>query len=113
MTTEEIHLHVHIDGLDEIRSILTGQVVPGLRALRRQEALEMAAIDDLAANVAADTAVDQSAITLLNGLKAALDAAIASGNPAQLLSDQIGQNVGALAAAVTANTIPENPPAGS
>lgn len=110
--TEELHVHVHIDGLDEIRSILTGQVVPLLRTLRRQEALEMAAIDDLAANVAADTSVDQSAITLLNGLKAALDAAIASGNPAQLqqLSDQLGQNVNALAASVTANTPVQPPP---
>lgn len=63
-------------------------------------------LEDLKAAVARDTEVDQSAITLLNGLKAALDAAIASGDPAalQALSDQLGSNADSLAAAVTANT---------
>ncbi len=66
----------------------------------------MAALDDLKAAVAKDTEVDQAAITLLTGLKAALDAAIASGDPAQLqaLSDQLGTNTAALSAAITANT---------
>lgn len=63
-------------------------------------------LEDLKAAVAKDTQVDQSAITLLNGLKTALDAAIASGDPAQLkaLSDQLGTNANDLAAAVAANT---------
>lgn len=63
-------------------------------------------LDDLKAAVAKDTEVDQSAITLLNGLKQKLDAAIASGNPADLkaLSDQLGSNAQGLADAVTANT---------
>lgn len=66
----------------------------------------MAAIDDLTAAVARDTDVDASAITLLNGLKAQLDAAIAAGDPAalQALSDQLGTNASALADAVSANT---------
>lgn len=63
-------------------------------------------LDNLKAAVAKDTEVDSSAITLLNGLKAQLDAAIASNDPAQLqaLSDQLGTNAQALADAVTANT---------
>lgn len=63
-------------------------------------------LDDLKAAVAKDTEVDQSAITLLNGLKQKLDDAIASGDPAalQALSDQLGSNAQALADAVTANT---------
>lgn len=63
-------------------------------------------LDDLTAAVQKDTEVDQSAITLLNGLKAKLDAAIASGDPAALkaLSDQLGSNADSLAAAVVANT---------
>jgi len=67
-------------------------------------------LDDLKAAVAKDTEVDTSAITLLNGLKAALDAAIASGNPADLkaLSDQLGTNAKSLADAVVANTPAED-----
>lgn len=63
-------------------------------------------LDDLTAAVQKDTEVDQSAITLLNGLKAKLDAAIASGDPAALkaLSDQLGTNAQSLADAVVANT---------
>lgn len=63
-------------------------------------------LDDLKAAVAKDLEVDQSAITLLNGLKQKLDDAIASGDPAQLkaLSDSIGSSTQALADAVVANT---------
>lgn len=66
----------------------------------------MSALDELKAAVAAEDTEIASAITLLNGLKAALDAAIASGDPAALkaLSDDIGAQTAALAAAVTANT---------
>lgn len=65
-----------------------------------------AILADLTAKVEADTEVDQSAITLLGGLKAALDAAIASGDLSQVqaLSDQLGQNHDQLVAAITANT---------
>ncbi len=63
-------------------------------------------LDDLKAAVAAETEVTQSAIALLNGLKAKLDAAIAAGDPAALkaLSDSLGKDTTDLAAAVTANT---------
>lgn len=66
----------------------------------------MSALTDLQDAVARDTAVETSAITLLQGLKAALDAAIASNDPAalQALSAQLGTNADALAAAVAANT---------
>lgn len=52
----------------------------------------MAEPDDLKAAVAKETEVDESAIVLLNGLKAKLDAAIAAGDPAALkaLSDSLG-----------------------
>jgi hypothetical protein len=66
----------------------------------------MAELDDLKAAVARETEVDESAIVLLNGLKAKLDAAIASGDPAALksLSDSLGTESQKLADAVTANT---------
>jgi ABC-type xylose transport system substrate-binding protein len=63
-------------------------------------------LDDLKAAVAAEDSVIASAITLLNGLKTALDAAIASGNPADLvaLSTDIGNQTAALGAAISTNT---------
>lgn len=85
----------------------------------KQKVLTMSAeldakIAALQASVANDTAVEQSAITLLAGLKTQLDAAIAAAaaagaSPAELqsltdLSSSIDSNATALAAAVTANT---------
>lgn len=117
--TEEIHVHVHIHihddpRLAEVVSILRGQVVPALTAISRQIGQEMAAIDTLSAEVTETLGVEESAIVLLNGLKAALDAAIASGNPAQLqaLSDTLGAERQSLAASVAANQ-PAPPPPGS
>mgnify|MGYP007044033604 FL=1 len=72
-------------------------------------------LDALAAAVAADVTVDQSAITLLGGLTAKIDELIAtSGNtidPAalQALVDQINASKDALAAAVVANTVAAPP----
>jgi hypothetical protein len=66
----------------------------------------MSALDDLTAAVTAETTVDQSAVTLLQGLKTQLDAAIASNDPAKLsaLSSQLGASTAALSAAIAANT---------
>lgn len=63
-------------------------------------------LDALRAQVARNSDVDASAITLLRGLKTALDAAIASGDPAALtaLSNSLGASTDALAAAVVENT---------
>ncbi len=89
------------------------EVLCAIRAVSNQEARiieklnHMAQeLDDLKAAVAAETEVTQSAIALLNGLKAKLDAAIAAGDPAALkaLSDSLGKDTADLAAAVTANT---------
>jgi len=66
----------------------------------------MATLDDVQTEVTAQTTVVASATTLLTGLKTALDAAIASGNPAavQAIADQLGTNTQALADSVAANT---------
>jgi hypothetical protein len=77
--------------------------------LTRKISEMQANLDALTAAVAKDATVEQSAITLLNGLKQALDAAIASqpqddGAALDALSAQLGSNSDALAAAVTANT---------
>lgn len=61
-------------------------------------------LDDLTAAVEKDTEVDQSAITLLTGLKAALDAAGTDPVKLKELSDKIKNSTQALADAVVANT---------
>lgn len=73
-----------------------------------------ATLDQVVSDVAAQTTVINSAITLLQQIKAALDAAIATGDLAkvQAVATQIEANTAALAAAVAANT-PAAPPAGS
>lgn len=60
----------------------------------------------LQAQVTQNTTVIESAITLIQGIKAALDAAIASNDPAALtaLSAELGAEDQKLAAAVQANT---------
>ena len=74
--------------------------------LRHMERHIMAAIDDLRARVEANRSVVDSAVTLLAGLKKALDDAIASGDPAalQAISDDLANETSSLAAAVAANT---------
>lgn len=63
-------------------------------------------LDALTAQVSKNSDVIDSALTLIQGFKAQLDAAIASGNPAALtaLSASIGASDDKLAAAVAANT---------
>lgn len=66
----------------------------------------MAAIDDLKAEVARNTTVEQSAVALMAGISAQLAAAIASGDMTQVqaVADTLKANDDALAAAVAANT---------
>lgn len=70
----------------------------------------MALLDDLTAKVAALTTVVGSATTLLDGIKAQLDAALALGDPAaiiagvQSLANELGTDTQALADAVARNT---------
>jgi len=79
---------------------------PILDRIDQLEKRIMSALSDLQAAVAAEDTAIASVITPLNGLKAALDAAIASGDPAALtaLSTDIGNQTTALANAVTSNT---------
>lgn len=64
----------------------------------------MADLTQLTADVAADTTVDQSAITLIQGLAAQLAAAGTDPVALAALSTQLETNAAAIAAAVTANT---------
>lgn len=75
------------------------------------------ALDALNAKVTALETVEASAITLLQGLKAALDAALALGDPVAIaaavqdVANKLDADAAALAAAVAANT-PGGPPPG-
>jgi len=77
-----------------------------LKQLTEMEKNMSAEMDALTAQVAANGTVIGSAITMLQGIKAALDAAIASGNPAALvaLSNDLGAQDAKLAQAVADNT---------
>lgn len=66
----------------------------------------MAALEDLSREVSEVKTAADSAITLIEGLKARLDDAIASGDMAQVqtLADSLSESTDRLAAAVLANT---------
>jgi len=72
----------------------------------QQENKEMAALDDLKAQVAANTALEASAITLIQGLAQQLKDAIAAGDPAALtaLANELSASAASLADAITENT---------
>lgn len=75
-----------------------------LRALHNLRREIMSTLDDLAAQVSRSTSVSESAVTLLKGLKAKLDAA--GTDPVKLaeLSAALSTETDKLAAAVTENT---------
>lgn len=68
-------------------------------------------LDDLTAEVAEVDSVEQSAITLINGLAAQLAAAGTDPVKLKALRDDLKTNADALAAAVAANTAPAPPSA--
>lgn len=82
--------------------LLLGQI-----HLSRRLRKVMATLADIQAKVAAETTVEQSAITLLQELSQQLKDALANGaDPAtlQAIADNLDQNNANLAAAITANT---------
>jgi hypothetical protein len=97
-----------------LRACIVGEIKVELvkihHSLINLELKTMTALTDLQARVAANTTVVASAVTLIQGLKASLDAAIAANaggdNGAALaeLSASLDSTDTALAAAITANT---------
>jgi len=94
----DLHIHAGNAQLDRIEALV--------RSIAQSEATMAGELAGLQAQVAANTDVIESAITLIQGIKAALDAAIASGDPAALaaLSATLSSEDEKLAAAVAANT---------
>lgn len=91
-----IHLTQDDDKLDRILTLLT-QVKTKEEHMSQQ-------LDDLTTEVQNATTVEQSAITLIQGLAAQLQAAGTDPVKLQALHDQLVQSDQALAAAVAANT---------
>ena len=108
----DLHVYHHFDvELWSRADRKLDRILAQLAGITRQEALLMADLTDLTAKVQATADTEQSAIVLLNGLKALLDAA--GTDPAKLaaLSAQLGTNADALAAAVVQDTPPTAPSA--
>jgi hypothetical protein len=89
-----------------------------MAALQRMQKMTDRTIDDLTADIASETSVESSLVTLTTGLKASLDAALANqGIPADVQTkinaafDAIEANKTTLANAITANTPAAAPPA--
>lgn len=87
-------------------------IITLLERLLNQEMTMSKELDDLTAQVAANTQVEQSAVTLIQGIAAQLAAAGTDPVKLQALHDQLKSSADALAAAVAANT-PAAPPAPS
>lgn len=86
------------DQLDRIESLL--------KQLLKQEAKEMSTLDDLKTQVHKNTDLEESAVTLIQGIAQQLKDAIAAGDPAALtdLATQLDHSATDLAAAIAANT---------
>jgi hypothetical protein len=82
-----------------------------LAAIMVQGKATMATIADIQADVTSQNTVIGSAVTLLQGLKAALDAAGTDPAALQAVKDSLDANTASLAAAVVANTPGAPPPA--
>jgi hypothetical protein len=93
-----------------ITLVVLCMIIGALTALQAQTfftgEIEMAALDDLEAEVAAETTVEGSAVLLLQRLGTELQGAINANDPAriQAITTALKQNADTLAAAVTAGT---------
>lgn len=105
---------VHFEGTpDEFERLLASAfatvlapVLAKLDDLLAKENQHMKNLDDLIADVTAQTTVVQSVSTLLSSLSAQLQAAVAAGDTAKIqqIATAMEANTASLSAAVTANT---------
>lgn len=83
---------------------LLEQVLKNTTKLLQLAEKEKMTLDQLQLQVTQNTTVEQSAITLIQGLAAQLSAAASDPTKIQALADQLNTSATALAAAITANT---------
>lgn len=103
--TINVNLTISFAGTDILQ-----QILDGVNDLKKGQQTEMADLTALQAEVANNTTVEQSAITLINGLAAQITAA--GTDPVALagIVTQLQDNDAKLAAAITANTATPPPP---
>lgn len=96
----KIDVNVYLHSSGEAKLV---EVLAAILKLEKKMGIEL---DDLKSKVQANSDVIDSAVTLLKGIKAELDAAIASNDPAALtvLSAALGAHTQQLADAIVANT---------
>jgi uncharacterized protein YoxC len=101
----EDHLHIHFHA-DEVLTHFLGVFLHKLDQLNHGVTSIMATLDDVVSKVNDLGTVEEGVVTLLTDIKARLDAAIASNDPAKLqqLADALDAQKQRLAEAITANT---------
>ncbi len=103
----DVHLHHEPD---TVTTALLNQILAKLSQLETKEVTMSVQLDTLAAQVAATTEVEKSAITLIQGLSAQIAALKDDPAKLQALADSLSASAADLSAAITANT-PAAPPA--
>jgi len=100
MSKDSLDIHIFLHSQDQ------SGVMQQLTAIKSTLGEFKMTLDDLVTKVTAENTVIDSAVTLLSTIKAELDAAIASGDPAkvQAVADLIDAGQKKLADAVVANT---------
>lgn len=109
VSVDAIHIHFHADSTAAADPRIA-EILSTVRALSKGATAMASDLSDLTEAVAANGTVQQSAITLLDGLKSQLDAALASNDTAALreLSTQLSSQRQALADALVRNTPAES-----
>lgn len=107
-----MELHIHTHGDIHIHNHGDEKLFSEIKLINQKLNTMANELDSLELEVKETTDLQQSAITLLNGLKTKLDEAIASGNMTKVveLRDNLDASNAALAAAITANTPAEPTP---
>lgn len=87
------------------------RIIALLSIIAKEGLMEMANLDDIKNEIAAEKTVIDSAVKLIGGLSAQLKAAVAANDMTalQAIIDGMEANKAELAAAVTANTPADNP----
>lgn len=108
MSQRDVHLHLHLylgedDRVGEVLTVVNS-ITTQLGNIQQEENIMSAELDALTASVAADATVEESAITLIQGLSAQITAAVNDPAALSALAASLDSESAKLAAAVTAGT---------
>ena len=106
----DLHLYVHVDNHTAPLAAAIARIESGLATLTQGVKIMSVELDALEAEVTKNTAVDQSAIVLLNGLAAQITALKNDPVKLQAFADSLKSSSASLAEAVAANTPAEPAP---